>query len=77
MWRSTTNCKNLKQTSDEVFEERKASYYGNKKEEAIKNGHTFLEKLSHHPDYPKQEKEHNALDDAKWNLKFYKFLKQI
>lgn len=24
--------------------------------------------------YPKQEKEHNALDDAKWNKKLYEFL---
>lgn len=26
------------------------------------------------PDFPKQENEHDALDDAKWNLKLYKFL---
>jgi hypothetical protein len=25
-------------------------------------------------DYPKQSNEHNALDDAKWNLELYKFL---
>lgn len=27
-----------------------------------------------HPNYPKQENEHNALDDARWNLKLYNFL---
>lgn len=25
-------------------------------------------------DYPKQEKEHNALDDAKWNLRLFQYL---
>lgn len=29
-------------------------------------------KSQHH--YPKQSNEHNALDDAKWNLELYKFL---
>jgi len=28
-------------------------------------------------DYPKQENEHNALDDAKWNKKLYEFIKQL
>ena len=28
-------------------------------------------------DYPKQENEHNALDDAKWNFKLFKFLEKI
>jgi len=27
--------------------------------------------------YPKQENEHNALDDAKWNYELYKFLQTI
>lgn len=30
--------------------------------------------LKNHPDYPKQENEHNALDDAKWNQCLYNFL---
>lgn len=28
-------------------------------------------------DYPKQENEHNALDDAKWNQKLFNLLKTI
>lgn len=28
-------------------------------------------------DYPKQENEHNALDDARWNLALYKFLQSL
>jgi len=30
-----------------------------------------------HPNYPKQENEHNALDDAKWNKKLYNFLNTL
>lgn len=31
--------------------------------------------LKEHADYPKQENEHTALADAKWNYELYKFLK--
>lgn len=31
----------------------------------------------YHHNYPKQENEHNALEDAKWNKKLYDFLKAI
>ena len=30
-----------------------------------------------HPDYPEQENEHNALDDARWNKKLFNFLNTI
>ncbi len=30
-----------------------------------------------HDDYPKQENEHNALADAKWNLKLHEFIKSL
>lgn len=33
-----------------------------------------LDELKRHPNYPKQENAHNALDDAIWNKKLYKFL---
>lgn len=36
-----------------------------------------LEILKMHEDYPKQSNEHNALDDAKFNLELYKFLKSL
>ena len=36
-----------------------------------------LERLKKHPDYPKQENDHHALSDAKWNKKLYHFIKQI
>jgi hypothetical protein len=33
----------------------------------------FIKK--YHSGYPKQKNEHNALDDAKWNLKLFEFIK--
>lgn len=36
-----------------------------------------IEKIKSDKNYPKQENEHNALADAKWNLKLYKFLKSL
>lgn len=34
----------------------------------------YKENLKQHPTYPKQENEHDALADAKWNKKLYEFL---
>lgn len=36
-----------------------------------------LKEIKRYKEYPKQENEHNALDDAKWNLELYKFLLSI
>lgn len=33
-----------------------------------------LEDVKNHPDYPKQNNKHNALDDARWNKQLYKFI---
>ena len=33
--------------------------------------------LKQHTHYPKQENEHSAIDDARWNKKLYDFLKSI
>jgi len=38
---------------------------------------TKLSSLKNLSSYPKQENEHNSLDDAKFNKKLYNFLKQI
>lgn len=32
------------------------------------------EEMKQNPKYPKQENEHNALSDAKWNYELYKFI---
>jgi hypothetical protein len=65
-------CRDLKQTSDDVYDEKKKSYYENSKEQAIKHSGVFLDELSDHPDYPQQSNEHNALADAKWNKELHK-----
>lgn len=36
-----------------------------------------LELLKSMPNYPKQQNEHSALDDAKWNFELHKFLQDI
>ena len=62
-------CKDLKQILDEKQAQIKD----------ISSKHflnpDWLQNIKNHPDYPKQENEHNALDDAKWNLKLFNFLK--
>lgn len=37
----------------------------------------WSDNIKNHPDYPKQENEHNALSDALWNFKLYKFLQNF
>lgn len=39
--------------------------------------HLIGEDLKNHPKYPKQDNEHNALSDARWNKKLYEFLKSL
>lgn len=33
--------------------------------------------IKQHPSYPKQENEHNALADARWNLELHKFINKL
>lgn len=33
--------------------------------------------IKSHTNYPKQENEHSAIDDSRWNRKLYEFLKQL
>jgi len=56
-------CRDLKQILDE-------------KEMARQDGTDMVE-LRNLPTYPKQENEHNALDDAQWNLKLFQFLQSV
>lgn len=62
-------CRDLKQELDNVNLEVVSS-------EGFLNPH-WLNDIKKHPDYPKQTNEHNALADAKWNYKLYKFLKKL
>ncbi len=36
-----------------------------------------LKKLKNHPDYPKQQNNHNAIEDARWNKKLFDFLNML
>ena len=56
-------CKDLKQILDE-------------KEMARQDGTDMVE-LRNLPTYPKQENEHNALDDARWNKQLFEFLNKL
>jgi hypothetical protein len=59
-------CRDLKQMADAWVEKHIAGT-----SLTFKEG---LEQLKAHPDYPKNDKEHNALEDAKWNHQLYQFL---
>jgi hypothetical protein len=43
----------------------------------ISDIHFVAGRIQNHAKYPKQENEHNALADAKWNLELYNFLKGL
>jgi len=64
-------CRDLKQSIDDLaikFSE------GSIPEQSFKE---CLENLKIRPDYPKQAKEHNALDDARWNKDLFNFLNSV
>ena len=65
-------CKDLKQ----ILDEKAMSYF---REVSPINGNLQerIDSIKIHPDYPKQENEHNALADARWNKKLYEFLKNL
>jgi hypothetical protein len=78
-------CRDLKQMLDEKAEALDSFYRG----DIIYAGGTMepgdrkasidekIKSLKARANYPAQDNEHNALDDAKWNYQLYKFLKSI
>jgi hypothetical protein len=80
-------CKDLKQMLDEKVSnmEFKRQYGGNidnfKMVKGSSNLPMFLNLVKgeglKNETYPKQTNEHNALNDAKWNLELYKFLQKL
>lgn len=67
-------CKDLKQMLDETVEKQER-FIGSPSRNA-----SFEEKLNgikEHIDYPKQENEHDALADARWNKKLFEFLNKL
>lgn len=65
-------CRDLKQMIDEKAETLVKTR--GLKGETVQG---ILERLKERSDYPKQENEHSALDDAKWNKKLYEFIRQV
>lgn len=65
-------CRDLKQMLDE-----KAMSYFEKVNPGEHNFKERLECIKNHPNYPKQENEHNALADARWNRKLHEFLNKL
>jgi hypothetical protein len=63
-------CKDLKQMIDAKVDKYNFS------EDTSKEA-SILESIKSNPNYPKQENEHSALDDAKWNFKLYNFLQTL
>ncbi|MES2395794.1 MAG: 3'-5' exoribonuclease [Bacteroidota bacterium] len=63
-------CRDLKQVLDERFK-----LLNN--DPCWKSLDEKLNEVKKRGDYPKQNNEHNALDDAKWNYELYKFLQKI
>lgn len=58
------------------FDENNKLIIIDKKKLSLQDKIEYL-RLRKHINYPKQPKEHNALEDAKWNFELYKFLQQI
>ena len=79
-------CKDLKQTFDYKVELEilklnlltiKSDYYLKKYDGYQINKEGISSALKSKGDYPKQENEHNALVDAKWNKELYEFLNTL
>lgn len=75
-------CRDLKQMLDERLAKKHIEDYTDIPLPAYagKQLKTLEEKLAYikaQPDYPKQDNEHSALDDAKWNKKLFKFIQKI
>lgn len=64
-------CNDLKQILDSKYMHQVNKYEG------ISRLDAWIKDVKTHRNYPAQQNEHNALDDARWNLKLYNFLKQL
>ncbi len=72
-------CRDLKQMFDQEAENLPSAAFTNimTGEKIGTNLKSKINFLKQRKDYPKQQNEHNALDDAKWNLKLHRFLTDI
>ena len=76
-------CKDLKQTLDEIVENKNWDYHKdillsmNNEKDRPASFKEKLEKVKTHYDYPTQENEHSAIFDARWNKKLHEFLNSL
>ena len=68
-------CKDLKQEIDRKVDNKRNSTDRSKVN--VASFDVYLKGLKNDSNYPKQNNEHNALADAKWNKKLHKFLNTI
>lgn len=68
-------CRDLKQMLDEKIE--RSTFVDGDYEFKRQDLEWKLAITKKRIDYPEQENEHNALDDAKWNKKLYEFIKSL
>lgn len=61
-------CRDLKQQLDYILESNTHT---------LSDKYIYKNNIEFHPNYPKQINEHDALSDAKWNYKLYKFIKNL
>lgn len=68
-------CNDLKQTMDEIALAKDTPIYRHfyPQKYSLDDGLKFMKML---PNYPTQENEHSALDDAKWNFQLFEFLQK-
>ncbi len=76
-------CRDLKQSLDEKVADIRWDYHGDihqndlQKKDRPATLEEKLEKIKKDPMFPKQLREHNALDDAQWNQQLYKFIQNL
>jgi hypothetical protein len=64
-------CRDLKQMLDECYMHQANKHEGMSRLEA------WLMDVKKYPAYPKQENEHNAIADARWNKRLHDFIKTL
>ena len=70
-------CNDLKQELDSLVRKQIAFYVENKRPEEKPSFEAQLNYLKTKTDFPKQENEHSAIDDARWNKKLFEFLNKL
>tara|TARA_R110000851_G_scaffold44245_3_gene108926 strand:- start:1911 stop:2858 length:948 start_codon:yes stop_codon:yes gene_type:complete len=68
-------CKDLKQMLDDKQKYFNDLHISKSRRKGYKMKPQYL--IEEDDNYPNQENEHNALDDAKWNKKLYQFIKNL